>query len=282
MPIHDSSYSAWEGRLLDRPMTWLIIARTGVRLVWSKVVAVLLFAASIPFLIRAGQIYVASRLSDEESVIDFAHMVEVRPDLFMNFMRDQMVLLLVLIAVVGAGLIANDRRFRALSLYFSRPVSFRDYVAGKFAVVLVYFGLVTVVPALLLYALQLMVTVEPGFFERSYWVPFSILAQGTAALAVLGSLMLAISSCTKSTRSTIVFFFAVLVVPAFIAELVSRVNDIGWISVTRNLHQISAMLYGVRTPYRYPFWAAFVAWAAVIVGSLVVLRLRIKPTEVVK
>ena len=282
MPIHESSYSSWEGRTLEKPRTWLIIARTGIRLVWKKIVVLILFAATIPFLVRAGQIYISSKLPDEESITEIARMIEVDETLFMNFMRDQMIVLLVLIAVSGAGLIANDRKYKALSLYFSRPVSFWDYVMGKFIVIFFYGGLVTIVPALLLYGLQLLVTIEPGFFEKYYWVPFSILAQGVIVLTLLGALLLALSSLAKGTRSAIVAFFALITIPAFIVQLLSSIRDIGWISVTRNLRQLSEVLYGQAAPYRYPLWAAVIAWVAVIALSVLVLKKRIKPTEVVK
>ena len=283
MPIHESTYGSWEGRPLEKPKTWLIIARTGVRLVWKRVVALVLFVATIPFLVRAGQIYLSSRLSeDEDSIIELAQMIEVDETLFMNFMRDQMIVLLVLLAVCGAGLIANDRRFKALSLYFSRPVSFWDYVAGKFLIIFFYGGLVTILPALLLFGLQLLATPKPGFFENYYWVPFAIIAQGVIVLTALGALLLALSSFAKSSRAAIVAFIALITIPAFIAQLLSSIRDIGWISVTRNLRQLSEIIYGQSLPYRYPIWAAVTAWVILVAAAILLLRKRIRPTEVVK
>jgi ABC-type transport system involved in multi-copper enzyme maturation permease subunit len=282
MPIHESTYSSWGGRTLEKPRTWLIIAKTGARLVWRKSMALLLFVATIPFLVRAGQIYLSSKLPDDESIIDLAAAIEVDEKLFMNFMRDQMIVLLVLLAVCGAGLIANDRRFKALSLYFSRPVSFWDYVIGKFVIIFFYGSLITILPALLLYGLQLLVTVEPGFFGNYYWVPFSILVQGAIVLIVLSALLLALSSLARGTRSSIVAFFALITIPAFMVQLLSSIKDIGWISVTRNLRQLSEVMYGQAAPYRYPLWAAVTAWVVVVAVSVLVLRKRIKPTEVVK
>jgi ABC-2 type transport system permease protein len=282
MPIHESTYSSWEGRTLERPRTWLIIARTGIRLVWKRIVALILFAATIPFLIRAGQIYVSSKLPEAESITEIARMIEVDETLFMNFMGTQMIVLLVLLAVCGAGLVANDRKFKALTLYFSRPVSFWDYVMGKFIVVFFYGSLITILPALLLFGLQLLVTVEPGFFGNYYWVPFSILAQGVIVLTALSAILLALSSLAKGTRSALVAFFSLITIPAFIVQLISSIKDIGWISVTRNLRQLSELLYGQAAPYRYPVWAAVTAWIVVVALSVLVLRKRIKPTEVVK
>jgi hypothetical protein len=282
MPIHETSYLSWEGAVLKRPRTWLVIAVTGIRLAWKKTVAALLFAASIPFLIRAFQIYIASQISKEGDLLEIKNVIGVDAALFMNFMRDQILILLVVLAYIGAGLIVRDRRFKALSIYFSRPVGFWDYVVGKFLVIFFYGGIITIVPALMLFAMHLLITDEAGFFAEHFWVPLSIIAQGVLVLTVLGTFMLALSACARGVRSTIVAFFAVLAIPAFLVELFKRYRDIGWISITRNLRQISELLYGMEAPYRYPVWAAMLSALVVLAVSVVVLRHRIKPTEIVK
>jgi ABC-2 type transport system permease protein len=275
MPIHEASYLSWEGSLLERPRTWLVIARTGVQLAWKKTVAGLLFASCIPFLIRAVQIYLASQILKEGDLA-------VDASLFMDFMRNQILILLIILAYCGAGLVANDRRFKALPLYFSRPVGFWDYVIGKLLVVFFYGGIVTVVPGLALFVMQLFLTDDAGFFASYYWVPLSIIAQGLLVLTVLGTAMLALSALAKGVRSAIVAFFAVLVIPAFLVELFQQFRDIGWIAITRNLRQISELLYGMGAPYRYPVWAGILSALVVVGAALAVLRFRIKPTEVVK
>jgi hypothetical protein len=282
MPIHETSYLSWEGTVLKRPRTWLVIALTGTRLVWKKTVAALFFAASIPFLVRTFQIYLASRIPNDGDLIQIKSVIKVDASLFMNFMRDQVLILLVILAYCGAGLIVNDRRFKALSIYFSRPVGFWDYIVGKFLIIFFYGGIVTIVPALMLFVMHLLVTDEAGFFAAYYWVPLSIVAQGVLILTVLGTFMLALSACAKGARSAIVAYFALLAIPAFLVELFQRYRDIGWISITRNLRQISEVLYGMDAPYRYPIWAAALSAMAVLAASIAVLRHRIKPTEVVK
>lgn len=47
------------------------------------------------------------------------------------FIGIQMLACSLLLAMVGAGLLAEDRRTGAMELYFSRPLRRRDYVAGK-------------------------------------------------------------------------------------------------------------------------------------------------------
>ena len=282
MPIHEASYLSWEGSVLEKPRTWYVIARTGIRLVWRKVMAGIIFAATIPFLVRTVQIYIASQIPDEGDLAVLDSVIKVDATLFMNFMRDQLFILFVILAYCGAGLIANDRKHRALSLYFSRPVSFWDYVVGKFLVIFFYGSIVTIVPGLMLFVVQLLVTKEPGFLSDYYWVPLSIIAQGVLILIVLGGFMLALSSWARGVRSTIVSFFALIAIPAFIVELFQRYRDVGWIAITRNLRQLSELLYGRGAPYRYPVWAAVLSATVVVALSIAVMRWRIKPTEVVK
>ena len=282
MPIHEASYLSWDGAVRERPRTWLVIARTGIRLAWKKVMAGILFAATIPFLVRAVQIYLASQIPDEGELAVLDSVIRVDESLFMDFMRDQLMILFIILAYCGGGLIANDRKHKALSLYFSRPVDFRDYVIGKFLVIFFYGSVITIAPALLLFAAQLLVTKEAGFFARYYWIPFSIVAQGVLIMTVLGLFMLALSSWARGVRSAIVSFFAMIAIPAFIVELFQRYRDIGWIAITRNLRQLSEPLYGRGTPYDYPLWAAVLSAAAVVALSAAILRWKIKSTEVVK
>ena len=282
MPIHETSYLSWEGSILEKPRTWLVIARTGIRLAWRKAMAGLIFVAAIPFLVRTVQIYLAAQIPDEGDLAALDSVIKIDETLFMDFMRDQLFILFVILAYCGAGLIANDRKHKALSLYFSRPVSFRDYVAGKFLVLYVYGSVVTIVPGLMLFLVQALITKEQGFLSEYYWVPLSIIAQGTMILIVIGGFMLALSSWARGARSAIVSFFALIAIPAFVVELFQRYRDIGWVAVTRNLRQLSEPLYGRGTPYDYPLWAAIVSALVVVALSVSILRWRIKPTEVVK
>lgn len=282
MPIHEESYAVWEGAILERPRTWMVIARTGVRLVWRRVLAILLFVAAIPFLFRAGQIYIASRISGQSFLSDLASAMEIDAGFFMNFMKGQTLIFLIIIAFSGAGLIASDRKYNALPLYFARPVHFWDYVSGKFLIVVFYGGLVTIVPALLLFVLQLLLTEESGFFAAYYWVPLSIIAMGALMLAVLGGIMLAVSAFARGIRSAVVALFALVYIPDLLSKILSVFRDAGWISIRDNIEQVAAALFGASNPHSYSFWVGFIILTAIVLVCIGALRWRIKPTEVVK
>ena len=282
MPIHEEAYAAWEGAILERPRTWMVIARTGVRLVWRKILAILLFIAAIPFLFRAGQIYIASRISGQSFLEDLAASIRIDAPFFMNFMKDQMLLFLIVVALCGAGLIANDRKYRALPLYFSKPVNFWDYVSGKFLIIVFYGGLVTIVPAFLLFVLQLLVTREQGFLASHYWVPFSIVAMGALMLVVLGGLMLTVSAFARGTRSAIIAIFALIYIPDLLAKILSMFRDMGWISISRNIEQVAAVLFDAGNPRDYSPWVGFIILTVIVAACVGALRWRIQPTEIVK
>lgn len=282
MPIHEESYAAWEGAILERPRTWMVIARTGVCLAWRKILAILIFIAAIPFLFRAGQIYIASRISGQSFLEDFAGSIRIDAGFFMNFMNGQMLLFLIIVALCGAGLVANDRKYRALPLYFAKPVNFWDYVSGKFLILAFYGGLVTIVPALLLFVMQLLVTREQGFLAAHYWVPLSIVAMGALMLVVLGGLMLTVSAFARGTRSAIIAIFALIYIPNLLAKILSMFRDVGWISISRNIEQVAAVLFDAGNPRDYSPWVGFVILTVIVAACVGALRWRIRPTEVVK
>ncbi|UCF06147.1 MAG: hypothetical protein JSV33_03720 [bacterium] len=282
MPIHEATYLQWEGAVLERPMTWFVIARTGVRLVWRRLLAILLFIAAIPVIFRGGQIYVVTRVDVGELPARLAGALQIDAGFFLNFMKDQIYILVPIICICGAGLIASDRKYKALPLYFARPVNFWDYVSGKFLILVFYGGLITIAPALLLFVLQILLTSETGFFNAYYLMPLSIIATGAVILVVHGGLMLAVSAFARGIRSAVVGYFALIFIPNLLARILSVFREVRWISINRNIEQVASTLFGRGNPYSYPVWVGGIILAGIVVLCLAVLRLRIKPTEVVK
>lgn len=73
----------------------------------------------------------------------------------------------VLLGIVAAGLIAEDRRTRAFELYFSRPLRPRDYVLGKGLVALLVPTVTIVVPFVLL--LLFAIGIAPDSLAGELW-----------------------------------------------------------------------------------------------------------------
>jgi len=281
VPIYDQAYKPWEGQLLPNPKAWWVIAKTGIRLMWQKWVIVLLVFSSFPFAVRGVQIYLMNRVGDSSQLGDFTDKLEINPGFFEGFLKGQTFLFLLILAIIGAGLIANDRLFKALQIYFSKPLSFWDYVGGKMLVLAFYSALITVVPAILLFIIQLLLSGDSTFLVDYYWIPFSILAIWMISVLVLGGLILTLSASVNNSAAAILFF-AILMFSDIIRKILSRIPDVGLASIGADIQQVTAVLFGNPRPHDFSPYGAWIALLLVVGICLLILRLRLRPTEVVK
>ena len=287
MPVYEEVYRSWKGRLTEHPRTWWVIARTGVRLVWRRVIGFLLVLAYVPFLVRDAQIIILSRFSRLEEIGSQAplpaemSMLEVDAGFFADFLTGQW-LFLMLILLTGAGLIANDRKLRALPLYFSKPVSFWDYLGGKTLIAFAYGCLVTMIPALLLFVTKLLMAEDSTFLREFWWIPLSIVGWSVLAVGVLSLLMLALSAVARGPRPAAIYFFTLLSMLEVVRGTARSLPDVGLISPLALITQSASPLFGTPPPYPFPAGAGLVALLFLAAASVVVLRSQVRPTEVVR
>ena len=282
MPIYEETYHSWDGRLEDRPLTWWLIARTGVRLLWKKSMFFLLFVSYIPFYARAVQIYLVTRMGDQVRISDLTDRFQVNPKFFVDFLNGQYFFFLLILILVGAGLIANDKKFKAFSIYFSKPVGFWDYVGGKWMILGFYGSLVTLVPGLLLFLMRVLLAQDSVFLKTHFWILPALIGFVLIQLLVLGGGVLAVSSAAKGSRSAAIFFFVLIMFPEAFRQFLYRIPEVGLVSMNADLRQLSAFLFGLEPPHDF---SVVLAWLALIVVaglSVAVLKKKVRPTEVVR
>ncbi len=282
MPIYEETYRPWHGQLNPNPQSWLIIARTGIRLHWRRAMILTLLLASFTFLVRVLQIYAATRLGDYPQLAEMANELTIDSGIFAGFLEGQGFFVFLILIIAGAGQIANDRRHKALSIYFARPVFFRDYIAGKFLIVGWYGALVTLIPGLLLFLITILMSSDGSFFSEYWWVPLSITAQSLIVLVSLGGLTLALSSITGRARSSAVILFGLLLIPEMIRGILSGIPWLGFGSIQALLKQSNALLFGRELPFEFSPWFGLAVLAGIAGLSIWVLWKRIRPTEVVR
>ena len=282
MPIYEEGYQAWHGQLESRPLTWWVITKTGVKLLWKKGMIILLLLASIPFFVRAVQIYLVTRFGETGEIARALRDFQINPEFFNNFLQGQTFFLILVLILSGASLIANDRKYKALPIYFSKPVSFWDYILGKFLVVGFYGCLVTLLPSFLLFLVRVALARDAIFLKDYFWIPFSILGYVVLATVVLGGLILSLSSAARGTRSAAILFFALLTFPELFREILSRVPEIGLISMNADIRQLGSVLFNLNRPYQFSVGLASVILLGVVLLCVGVLKLKVRPTEVVR
>jgi hypothetical protein len=238
MPLHDVGYRGWHGSPRSGGAAG-VIASTGIRLAWKSrwLRRVILFAWS-PALVFAGGFFAFEQAVDEGALaagraaagrLDGLGMLgsllaeslggsldnpeqarrTVWSRLLLAFMRaPQAVLLAVVVGLVAPRLIAGDLRAKAWLVYFTRPVSRSDYILGKVGVLAAIVSLVTLLPALTLWAIGVLVSPSVQVAVETWDLPLRILAAAAAVTIPTVLLALAYSAVTAETRIATFAWFA--------------------------------------------------------------------------
>lgn len=191
MPIHSQGYRRREpGAVTGRtfrgaPIAWLTLRQILARR--ALVAALALLVA--PLLLEAAVLLVLGRFPD------LATMLPPLKELFGLALLVQMAFAVFVSVWAGTGLVADDFRTGALLVYFSRPLTRADYVAGKLAVIVGLNLAITALPMLLLWALA-MALGSRG--DGLGFVPLAILALSLLAAFVLSSVAMAAGAVTRN------------------------------------------------------------------------------------
>ena len=288
MPIHTQDYRHWEGALNPSNYTrWWIIAKADLKLLAQRKIIRLIVAIPpvIYIIVHAILIYISNQVPD--ALLWF----EVDAEFFQKFLfRNPSTgppssFLIALIAIFGgSGLIATDLKNNVLSLYLSKPISWIDYLIGKFAVIGILIGCLTLVPGLLLFLEHALLT-DSTFLKENYWVPLSIIIYSVVITVSAGLLMLLFSSLTSNPRYATIGFCAVWFGSPVVYEIVkaiTRTSRIAIVSIWANYDILGSALFNASHDH-VVHWA----WALLVILGLMVLCLfvlhrRIRAVEVVK
>lgn len=301
MPIYDQTYRHLEQRQAPARLRFLPIAASGLRLFFArKRFKFIGLGALAPFALGLFLICVPHYLPQlmDGPLRELKGMLHVTPETTQLFLANRMAgfFRIVFILFAGGGLIANDLRANALEIYFSRPITRIDYLLGKLMVLMSILLMLTLVPALILWLLDVVLASEAGFLTRQ----LALLPRMVGASLVLtlppALLMLALSALARSARGAMILFAAVsLVTPVIGEKLASNLDDgrFELIDLTAAPLRLAAHLLGVDPaatigPMQLsvplaevrPEWA--LAAVCVVIGlAVVILWGRVRPVEVV-
>jgi len=280
MPIYDQGYRRYEGRSPLHQIRFWPITREALRLILAKRAFLFLLAPPLGvFLFYVGRAYVVTR---------FPEVGRVLPSdgrMFGEFLNIQVFFTIVLSIFGASGLIANDLRTGAILVYLSRPLTRRDYVAGKLLVPLSLNLAVTLVPGLLLYVVCLALAPEQFAKWELWWIVPAVVAHSLAASLVVSLVVLAISSLSRSARVAGLGFaglyFGLEMVRAILQNGFNR-REAALLSLQADLQALGVALFGVVDRQLDIFWGwPLLVLVAVALGCLAVLRSRVRAVEIV-
>jgi ABC-2 type transport system permease protein len=279
MPIHDQGYRRYAGSRAEVGRSWQVITRAGIRTVLSrrKFMGLMLIAWA-PFVVRAVQVYIAANFSQ-------ASFLAPKAETFREFLGQQGIFVFFVTIYVGAGLIANDRRANALQVYLSKPLTRAEYVAGKLAILFFFLVSVTWLPAIMLLIIQIMFAGSFTFLRDNIFLLPAITLFSLLQVLVASTTMLALSSMSKSARFVGVMYAGLIFfTSAFFNALrgITGRSSFAWISPTETLEQIGNIIFRLDPPFSLPPFAAVLALAVLMGGSLWILERRVRGVEVVQ
>jgi hypothetical protein len=147
--------------------------------------------------------------------------------------------------VIGAGEIAEDFRSGALTFYLGRPVTRLDFVLGKAAAVSVAVLSVTLVPTLLLFAVQALFEGDLTWLRDNATVPFAACGMAALVCVYASGFVLGISALVSRRRWATVTVVAVLVGLSAVAAALAPAR--GWTS-DREQNAAARDVHDAKTP----------------------------------
>jgi hypothetical protein len=122
--------------------------------------------------------------------------------------------MIIIVGLVAPRLISYDLRSRGYLLYLSRPLTPWEYILGKAAVLYFLLFMVTALPALLIFAVGLLLSNDSTAIAQTWDIPFRILIASLVLMIPTTAVALAYSSMTQESRYAGFAWFATWVVGA--------------------------------------------------------------------
>lgn len=283
MPVHERGYKHWEpsGRRVYPP--WWVIARRGITApLRSRRFLFLLLLAWVPAVVKGGILYFAYKAGDLVKLLG-GSWASVEAPGFFSYLEKQRGFVVIILAIIGTGLIARDRRENGLALYFARPLRLIDYVVGKGLIILFYYLLVTLAPVYALSIYGYLVTAGGTGLDMLLLTPLRATVFCLVTGVSLSLVLLSLSTLGTRTVFVVVGWLLLFMGTSPIAKLMSLFGG-PWmhlIDFSSQYYQAGSLLFGAEPLFDFP---PLVSWLVVLVytaGAVYLLQKRIRPVEIV-
>ncbi len=271
--ICDQGYRPFQGEPGSWKQGFWVITRNELRRAWQeKWFRRLLVVSFAPVLVFAVMAIVRARLG--ALVPPTSQRIE---DLWTGFYRTQHFFSLIVVYFVGQHAVGEDLRTGALLVYFARPLSFGQYLLGKWLAIACGILGVTLVPGLVLALIRWLAEPEAGLLILISWIGALVLSTALLSLT-FGAVMLAISSLFQRGRAAGIAWVIAVVSLSSVSEGLSRASampELAALSFSQANQQLAGfLLQGKGSGAEASISAAAqLAWSALGFG-VVVLRLR--------
>ena len=205
--------------------------------------------------------------------------------IFAFFSYPQAVGMVMIVGLIAPRLIAQDVRSRAFLLYFSRPLTPREYVLGKAMTIWFYLALITTIPALALYLLGIALSPGISVVADTYDLPVRIILASLVLIVPTTSLALCFSSLTSESRYAGLMWFAtwilgwvlfsvmrtVLVLQTNLAQVAFE-NNWSLLSLYHTLGEVQVWVFGLQPDFSKVLPSIVLLIAITVISWSVLMR----------
>lgn len=269
MSIRKKGYYSWDGQLKSQVFYgWPIFFR-GIQTAFKKKYAKAIFGfAALPFVVFLSAVYVSTK-PELMMLTRFVSLLKDDAAFFNVFFTFDLMLfnLLVICVFFGSDLISADLKFNALPLYFSRPLDQKDYILGKYSILMFYLLLFSLLPGILLVVFKFVFT---GSFSIKIPVLMAVLFFPIIMSVFFSSLTLIISSFSSNRKFVWIALFLIYIFSGVLAEMLNGIFKNSYFflfSIEVNVKQTGSFLFQTSPSYHMPPWISF----AVLVSSTLLM-----------
>ena len=289
MPVYRRTYRNFEGEYRRRFRWWLVFRQELRVLGKFRGFLILMLVAQLHTLLRLLQIVAYDVIMQDPNnvltpLLSQVQAIVVNQRTFYDYVQLQAPMVLLLCLYAGSGMICNDARNNLLDVYFSKPISWWDYVVGK-VTALIFLGFsITGLPAIALVLMHNILRPSVELLNESWWWPgaltvFSLLIVVPCALSIL--------ACSSLLRSqgfaAITVFMTIITVSALGGLLANLLRDRDYIllSFPATVYRLGTELFDVPKVRFETGWEISLAYVVgVSVLSFVVVALKVRRSEV--
>jgi ABC-2 type transport system permease protein len=263
----------------------MVLPRYAWRRLYEQRLVLLLTVVSFVWpLICAGFIYLTNHVDLLQGLDkDFLEFIKVNGRFFSVFMYVQAGFAVFLAALAGPSLVAPDLANNALPLYFSRPLTRWSYALARLTVIVGMLSVVTWIPGLLLFGLQ--IALAGGWWFLANWtLGAGVLVGFLLWLLVLSLVAMATSAYVKwrvvAGAISLAFFFIL----SGVSEMINNVFRVTWghvLDPAWSVNRVWCSLLSVDPPEGPGAGASMLSLTAFVLLLVLVIERKLRPVEVV-
>lgn len=285
MAIYERGYRRYSGALTPEWSRFLILTRYAWRGLFRSRLLTGFFV--LCFFYPVGAL-VALYVNSSASVLSTLHLqgslFVVDGFFFFLFLCIQGGLAFFLATFVGPGLVSPDLVNGALPLYFCRPLSRAGYVLGRMAALFILLLLITLVPGLLLFAVQSGLA-GAAWMWSNLWIARALVFGSLIWILTLSLIALALSAWMKRKIAAAGLMLAVFAIGGGFGQAINailRTQKGTLVDIGNLVSVVWCGLFRVHTGETVTAAEAWIALLVICACCLMLLARKLHPVEVVK